>query len=121
MISSSNIIQLLFGHGYNSVLADNPLGFSAHNDFLEILYDFGVFAFLLYCALYFRIYRFCRKLVERKSKYAGAMLFSVCLLIINSMVSHIYIYPFYASIFALVWGAIYALYKKEQNIKIEAL
>ena len=119
MILSSNIIELVLGHGYNSVLTNNPLGFSAHNDFLEVAYDFGVFAFIAFLILFIRIFKFCKELIANHSKYAGAMVFSFCLLCIDSLVSHIYIYPFYAMEFGLVWGVIYGLYKKEQLLNIK--
>lgn len=48
MIRSSNFFHLILGHGYNSVIRDAQLEFSAHNDFLEIIYDFGICGILLY-------------------------------------------------------------------------
>lgn len=48
MIKSSNLTQLIFGHGYNAVQGDSELGFSSHNDFLEITYDFGVWGIMCY-------------------------------------------------------------------------
>lgn len=49
MIKASNYSHLIFGHGYNKVMADADLAFSAHNDFLEILYDFGICGLFAFC------------------------------------------------------------------------
>ena len=55
MICRSNSEQLIFGHGFNAVLKDSPLGLSAHNDFLEVLYNFGIIGFIPYLFLHIRL------------------------------------------------------------------
>ena len=42
----SDLFSQLFGHGYNmvSVVLKGP---SAHNDFLEVLYDYGIIGFII--------------------------------------------------------------------------
>ncbi len=48
-VSSSDFLSLFWGHGYYAVL--NRFQIGAHNDFLEIFYDYGIVALLLYLLL----------------------------------------------------------------------
>lgn len=47
--NSNILINYLFGFGYSATTKNN--GIPIHNDFLEILYDFGILAFLIYCVI----------------------------------------------------------------------
>lgn len=114
MIKNSDLFEFIFGHGYNTVIRDNPMGFSAHNDFLEIMYDFGFIVFVFYVVLHLKLYRKCVSLIKLKSSFAAPFAFSVILFAINSMVSHIIIYPYNAMTFALVWGVLIGMDYKER-------
>lgn len=115
LISNSNLFQFLFGHGYNAVLRENSLGFSAHNDFLEVLYDFGFLIFIAYINLHVKLYKKCIYLIKERSAYSAPFAFSVVLFTINSMVSHIIIYPDNAMSFAMVWSVLLGLNYKSKN------
>ena len=52
MIRHSDIIALIFGHGFDTVIENSPLALSAHCDFLEVIYDYGVSGLLLYLTFY---------------------------------------------------------------------
>ena len=61
---TDNIVNLLFGYGYNGTFLYSPMHKFAHNDWLEILVDFGFLGALFYAAifisfarLYFRLDR----------------------------------------------------------------
>ena len=49
LVNNTTPIQLLFGHGSGATIAFT--GF-AHNDFLQIFYDYGLVAFVLYVLFY---------------------------------------------------------------------
>ena len=55
MICRSDLEVLLFGHGYNAVLNDSPLKLSAHNDFLEVLYNYGIICFIPFVFLHIHL------------------------------------------------------------------
>ena len=105
LIYNSAPIPLIFGHGWNAVSRD--MGVSAHNDFLEVLYDFGIISFILYLMCYYKLYKYLVSLIKRKSELAPALSCLLCFLIVGSSVSHIVIYPGYFSIFMLILGYIY--------------
>ena len=59
---TDNIVNLLFGYGYNGTFLYSPMHTFAHNDWLEILVDFGLLGVLLYAALFISFVRLCSKL-----------------------------------------------------------
>ena len=114
MICRSNSEQLIFGHGFNAVLKDSPLGLSAHNDFLEVLYNYGVICFIPYIFLHIRLIRQIFASIRIRDDCASIMAFTYVIFIILSMISHVIVYP-WAALIALSWGLMSAP-KLEQNI-----
>ena len=117
MISSSSWFELLVGHGWNTVLRDNYMGFSAHNDFLECIYDCGVITFIAYLALYINLVRLMLDLLKRNSIYAAPLAASIVMFLTNSLVSHILLYDWHFITFAMFWGYIVACDDKQEKMK----
>ena len=67
-VMSSNYLQLIFGHGYKSVL--KLTGGHAHNDFLEVLYDYGIIALALYLMFYISFFIEGLKMYKKNYIYA---------------------------------------------------
>lgn len=92
---NSNIVRQMIGHGYNAVFLDRISISSAHNDFLEVLYDYGAIGFILYLSLLITFIREAFKLRTARcasfTAYTAAMLIYIAL----SGVSHLIIYPTY--------------------------
>lgn len=116
MITRSDAFSLWFGHGWDSVVVNSPVNLSAHNDFLEIIYDFGIIALVLYLYLFYQLYKSVFTLIRNKSEYAPALAFSVITFTVNSTVAHILIYLFNMIVVALVWG--YILGNEKQRLMI---
>ncbi len=117
MIVSSDPATFVIGHGYDKVYEDSPLSLSAHNDFLEVTYDYGLVGLVLYLCAGLLLFRMVALLVKRKSgdAPAAAMFFTVYFIL--SMISHIIIYP-WANIILLTVSYICAREKlacKEQT------
>lgn len=108
MISLSEFPNLLFGHGWNAVSLNGNNGLSAHNDFLEIIYDFGIIAFILYLFIYFFLYKKLKKLIKASSQYAGPFAASCVIFILASNVSHIVIYMHFFILYVIFWGFVSA-------------
>jgi len=107
-ISRSSFTELLFGHGYDSVIKIKEIGFSAHNDFLEVVYDFGIIAFILYICLHLNLIIYISRLFKYRSEYTASFAVSYVLFLTSSLVAHTYIYIYYMSIFCLFWAFVYA-------------
>ena len=92
MILSSDFSSILFGHGWNSVLKNSPLNLSAHNDFLEVMYDFGIVVFIIYVSSLYYMFKQLFKMLKLKSVYSGQFACAIFIIIVLSNVSHIIIY-----------------------------
>ena len=105
----SEIEEWLVGHGHQGVVRDYDGSwgeFSAHNDFQEVLYDYGIFVFLLYLYLFGLLSRRLYRLKRSKSiffvSYFGAMI----LFCIMSAMSHLILYSTYFIFLTSYWGAV---------------
>ena len=116
MITRSEPTSLFFGHGWNMVLEDSPMDLSAHNDFMEVIYDFGVFAFCRYLFFFYRLYKTMFRLIKLRSVNAAPFAFSVITFTINSTIAHVFIYPFNFIAVAAVWGYILGKEKTRQQV-----
>ena len=103
MIQQSEFEHLLFGHGHNSVLTNSPLRLSAHNDFLECIYDFGLFGSLFYFMLHISLIRQIFRNIRLCNPEAAVMAFTYSFFLILSLMSHVLIYPWLAFM-GLSWG-----------------
>lgn len=112
MITDSDIIGFIFGHGFNSVVSDSSLGLSAHNDFLESFYDYGLIGFCLYCGIYIFLIKQIRYMTRQLSFYAAPLACSLGIVVVSSLVSHIIKYPLRLLELTVVWGCIIGLYNK---------
>ncbi len=117
MISNSSWIEFLVGHGWNSVVHDSYFNLSAHNDFLECLYDFGFVTLAAYISLYVCLVKMAIGMLKRNSVYVAPLSVSIVIFFINSTVSHILLYRWFFIIFALFWGYIVACDEIERNVK----
>lgn len=99
-IGSDNIINLIFGFGFASSLTYSGLGLSAHNDWLELLVNFGLIGVLIYGGLFvsgFKKVLSTKWLIERK-----LILFTILLIIlVNTMV-----YRFYSEVNSFLYVVI---------------
>lgn len=116
LISDSSPSGFILGHGWCSTEIDDPRDSrSAHNDFLEVLYDFGVVALILYLLLYYSLFKYCVELTSKRSNYAAPFGASIGVFLVNSLVSHFVIYPRYFIVIAMFWGYIIAAEKIEDT------
>ena len=83
--SQSNILQMLFGHGDGSVM--ELIGGHAHNDFVEFLYDYGLFAFVLYVAVFWLLIKETRSMFRHGYAYAREFACSISVAICMAMFS----------------------------------
>ena len=88
----SNISTIFFGNGFNSVY--NLFGISAHNDFLECYFDFGVIGLFFYLGIIFYIGKCLIHAKEMKIKEYPSFLGMFSSFIILSLFSHVFLYAF---------------------------
>lgn len=102
LIRDASVFELIAGRGYQSTLA--IMGVTAHNDWLEVLIDYGLVGLSLYSLLHFcLVVRMCR-LIRRRSPCASAFAVSYAGFFSLSMYSHLIIYPSYFVYLVSFWG-----------------
>ena len=119
MILDSTTGKAIVGHGQNAVSKDAPEKFSAHNDWLEVQYDFGVVGLLLYALLHCTLIVKARKLLLVNSFYAPAFAVSYMLFFCMSLTSHLVIYPTYFIFLAAFWGMVIGLTEPQSGLRTD--
>lgn len=112
------------GSGYNSVLlsricTDGVLGgnVSAHNDFLEVLYDYGIIGLVIYISFFICIIRKAIKMKKEEYKYAVSFIASILMVLSISLTSHLVIYLNYYALIFVFWALCLADYRYgEENV-----
>lgn len=112
MLCSSNIFEFFLGHGEGKVLMDSRLGLSAHNDFLEVIYDYGLIALIAYLCFIFVWVRFSFRILKERKYISSVSFFMLISFGFLSMISHIIIYP-WMFLFCNNLGAICGLNDKD--------
>ena len=112
-IRQSDFMPFFLGHGRLAVEKVTAYGMPAHNDFLEIFYDYGVIMFALYCIYHICLISSILKLTIQKSIYAPVMAMSYISFFIFSMVSHVFLYSYFL-FFIMLWGAVWGTLNREQ-------
>lgn len=105
----SEIEKWFVGHGHQGVLRnyDGPWGeFSAHNDFQEVLYDYGIFVTILYLYIFRLLFKRLYQLKRMKSVFWISYSGSIILFCIMSAMSHLILYSTYFVFLTSYWGAV---------------
>lgn len=90
----SNSSEKIWGHGSNSVIGDDlSNGLSAHDDFLEILYDYGIVGLVLLIIMVILVLLQALTSIKKSSPNVQSFLFLFFCVLIICFVSHIFIYP----------------------------
>ena len=102
LILKSDTLELIFGHGYNSVV--EVLEYSAHNDFLEVMYDQGIIGLGLYVCIYISLIRTIKKIKEKTLRDSFRM--SIFLFFIVSLTSHLILFTSSIICLSTFWGMV---------------
>lgn len=119
----SSVIAWILGHGHDGVRrelvyrirrADGSHSLSAHNDWLEVLFDYGLPGLVLYGLFHMGILRNTHKLIWVRSRYGPPMAASYAIFFIMSITSHLVLYPTYLSYLMAFWGMTCAVQEQEK-------
>lgn len=113
LIKGSDLYHWFFGHGFNSLVREMSMDFSAHNDFLEIFFDFGLLGLVLFVAFLVSWFVAVGKKIKLRSKHAPIVMMALFIFITNCFFSHIVIYTLNFNLFALFFGAVLGMEKRE--------
>ena len=100
---NKGIINILFGSGYFAVAMDTNL--SAHNDFLEILYDYGFLGLVLFVLFWISLIKY-RKRLPMSSNIYRVYIISLIIYACTCFGSNFIVQQINMLFFALLWGTI---------------
>ena len=88
---SGGMTSKCFGAGFDMVRhTDNSFHpVSAHNDFLEVLYDFGAIGLIFYILIHLSLIKWVFRLLRARSQLAFPVLISYVCFVVMSLVSHL--------------------------------
>lgn len=103
-LQTSNILEIVFGHGEGSLVKIS--GISGHNDFLQILFQYGIIGAFIYLSVFF----FCIKryfyLKKFKSNFSDSYLSSLTVFVVLGTVSELWVSYTYFVFVTAYWGCI---------------
>lgn len=108
---NSSFIEQLFGHGMNAAGKVGRAG-HAHNDFLEVLYNYGIFAFISVVVFYLSLLVQGIKLIINRSPYAASFIFSLVIGLFLAMFSYFLIFYTYVTCIMAFWGYVLSIERK---------
>ena len=111
----SSVFDWVFGHGQGAVASKSPDELTAHDDFLEVLYDYGIIGLLLYVGIYIQLVRQLMRMLSNTSDLAAPFAASIMMFIVISLFSHLLIYLTYFYLLCLFWGISIAEYEISQK------
>lgn len=114
---SSSFGDKIFGHGYDAV-KEQVLGISAHNDLLEVLYDYGLISALLYVYLLVRIILLAIRLIRFRMTMRFELLMTwvvLAFLLVLSMLNCIITSSIYVFVIYLELGLVIAQLKNKNS------
>ena len=117
MIEKCDIFDLFVGHGYEGVAQDSPFACSAHNDYLEFMYDYGIIGLILLLSFVKKFGQTVINLLRNKSQFAAPAAFTFVVVIINSFFSHVFYYEWYFLLVAIFWGYLIWNVRQETILK----
>lgn len=109
MIQESSVKDLLHGHGHFGVRKNSILEISAHNDIMEVIYDYGLVVFVLYIGLWIYVFKRCWEQFKEKSSYFLPYSVSLAIFVFMSLVSHLVLYASYFNFLVMFWGCMEGL------------
>ncbi|MGN0235333.1 MAG: O-antigen ligase family protein [Paludibacteraceae bacterium] len=103
-LEEQGLSNWIFGNGYLATMAGTSngswSGFSAHNDFLECLYDYGAVTLFCYLGFLFSWARYILRTIRQHSRFAAPLAMMWVMYVILSMISIIIIY--YTSLLSMI-------------------
>ena len=113
-IQNRDLVSRLVGDGYRSAQTVSKYHLPAHNDGLEIWYDFGGIGLVLYCIAFLSLSAYAIRLMKRKSQYAPHLCMIMTYYFIFSMASIVVLYPWLALVMLSV-GIVVGLAEREKE------
>lgn len=111
---SGTVTNFLFGNGFNAAISVTS-GYSAHNDSLEIFYNFGFFGYILYFNIIYILIKYGYVLKKKKNNYYLAYVISIYIFVVMGLFSNVIFVPTYVILLSLFWALCIKNYKSKRK------
>ena len=112
-ILTARLNKIIFGHGIRSVYKN--FGGHAHNDFLQVLYEYGILAFAFYVAFYISLVLISFRMYKENYQYTAMFVMSIIISLFLASFSFFVIDSTYITCSSLTWGLILSDWLKLKN------
>lgn len=92
MIEKQDFTHSILGSGHDGVVRNSVYKLSAHNDFLEIRYDYGLIGVSLFIISLFSLLKKCSVYIYKRNNYASHLLSLIAMFGVLTMISHVVYY-----------------------------
>jgi len=116
-LSDNNIIEWIFGRGQGSITQTSHS--NAHNDALQLLFEYGIIGFVFYFSFVVRSIKETIRLRRNGSKYFMGYFTCTITIIVMGAVSDLFVFYSYFAFLCAYMGMAEALSAKEENLIIE--
>lgn len=114
-LNRSSVIQLLFGHGHRSISTVASEG--AHNDFLQITYEFGITSLFLYISFFISSLFVGIRMIKEQYAFSPCYLASIWITLCIAMFSVYIVEATYSICGAFAQGVILAHWLRWRNVR----
>ena len=116
-IKNQDFASWIVGHGHRSTAIFG----GAHNDFIEVLYDYGLAGFSLYILFWIKLVITFVRMLREKYRNTPAFAFSIMLFFVCSMTSQLIILMSWFIYLALFWGITIADFERSRALSGETI
>ncbi len=102
VLKTNDLIDWIFGRGIGSIRITGHT--NAHNDALQILFEFGIVGLILYLAMLWKVFKRTLTLRRIKSSYYFGYLASLVIVVVLGLVSNLVVFYSYFSFICAYWG-----------------
>lgn len=116
--ASGSIFERLFGQGYQSVTSLMLTGRAilAHNDYLEILHDYGIIGIVLFSIWLFQVLSIFVKMWHRRDQLLPSYCYTLSAMALLSVLSYFFIQSYLINFTACYLGIVMALSTSRERI-----
>ena len=111
-IQNRDVFSRMVGNGYRSAQRVSHYNLPAHNDILEIWYDFGGIGIIMYGIAFFSLCFYVWRVYKRKSRYAPHLALTMTIYFFISMISIVILY-FWLALLMVTIGILAGLADRE--------
>lgn len=115
VMENNTFIDWLLGRGYGSILITKHS--NAHNDALQMLFEYGIVGLIVYIIMCFYVIRRMLILRGKKSKYYLGYASSVIITVLLGLTSNLFVFYSYFSFLCAFWGIIEAKMVQSKSVK----